>query len=138
MIAHRELQYGRLHRIIADRCGPHVSDRLLASSLDPSGSGAFGMVASEGRLLEGHKTMFGIMSHEDRQLYYGDFEEAGEQRVRTNLALGAYQPQKASLAREWLDAIDRGHAARTRLESRVALWLSGIAILVSIVVPLLS
>jgi len=39
----------------------------------------------------------------DHDLYFGDFERDGVERVRTNLALKAYQGRKASLAQEWLD-----------------------------------
>jgi hypothetical protein len=39
---------------------------------------------------------------EDKVLLYGDFESDGEDRVRENLALKRYNPQKANLAQLWL------------------------------------
>jgi hypothetical protein len=47
------------------------------------------------------------MDEGDKQLYWGDFEADGEETVRTNLALGRYQRQKAALAQEWLTARER-------------------------------
>ena len=52
----------------------------------------------------------------DHDLYYGDFERDGEAKVRTYLATGAYRPQKAALAQEWLDRLESSRRDASQAE----------------------
>ena len=52
----------------------------------------------------------------DHDLYYGDFERDGPDKVRTNLALKAYQGKRASLAQEWLDRLEAANRAASQAE----------------------
>jgi hypothetical protein len=68
------------------------------------------------------------MDEGDKQLYWGDFETAGEETVRATLALGRYQRQKAALAQEWLrdrersrkSSADAEHAELARTQADAA------------------
>jgi hypothetical protein len=47
----------------------------------------------------------------DHDLYFKDFEEAGEEVVRRNLQLEKYQPQKAKIAQLFLDRLREARRA---------------------------
>ncbi len=46
----------------------------------------------------------------DHDLYFGDFERAGEDAVRNNLAAGRYNENRRSLAAEWLRRLGQSRA----------------------------
>jgi len=46
----------------------------------------------------------------DHDLYFGDFERAGEDAVRNNLAAGRYNGKHRNLADEWLRRLDQARA----------------------------
>jgi hypothetical protein len=81
----------------------------------------------------------------DDELYFGDFERAGEDVVRNNLALKLYVDKRAGLASEWLARKERSRREISNSEqiriarsAKNAAWLAAIAAIVAAIVAAIA